>query len=276
MSVGRSQLAIAIEALRSLHDGDRGVAAAAACGDEAIPLLRDLLFQREPSGLFETRRRAVEALASLRAYDVLIEFLESRADVADPVERVGEDAVINSAALALRSGRDPRVFRLLASLAERRRSLSGVVAALGEFRAVEAIPYLVDALAEDESRAQAEAALRNIGPPARDALVSAARCDPATGGRESESRLRQRRSALALLVEMGVPPDVWSRLRETMDDQDPRLRLLACQLCLGAAPQSEREAAVRRLNHLRFKVDSFLRMDIERCLADYAEKARET
>lgn len=276
MSVGRDRLRNAIEALRSLHDGDRGVAEAAACGDEAIPLLRDILFEREPSGLFETRRRAVEALASLGAYDTLIEFLESRAEVADPVEQVGEDAVINAAALALRSARDPRVFGLLASLASRRRSLSGVVAALGEFRAAEAIPYLVEALAEDESRAQAEAALRNIGAPARDALVAAARRDPATDDRESESRLRSRRSALALLLETGVSPDVWPRLREIMDDQDPRLRVLACQLCLTSAPQREREEAVRRLNHLLPNAESLLRLDIERCLADCARRERQT
>ena len=54
-----------------------GVAETIALGKEAIPPLRELLFKREPSGLFETRRRAVEALASLGAYKTLVDFLKS-------------------------------------------------------------------------------------------------------------------------------------------------------------------------------------------------------
>jgi hypothetical protein len=46
-------------------------------GNAAIPTLRGLLFQREPSGLFQTRCRAIEALAALDAHSVVIEHLNA-------------------------------------------------------------------------------------------------------------------------------------------------------------------------------------------------------
>jgi hypothetical protein len=67
----------AIAKLKSLQDGDTGVIDAIACGRQAVPALRRILFERERSGLYQTRRRAVEALAGLAASDVLIEFLET-------------------------------------------------------------------------------------------------------------------------------------------------------------------------------------------------------
>jgi hypothetical protein len=50
----------------------RAVAELVALGTSAIPPLREPLFEREPSGLFQVRCRAVEALAALDAYDVLL------------------------------------------------------------------------------------------------------------------------------------------------------------------------------------------------------------
>jgi hypothetical protein len=75
---GSERLRAAIDKLRSLHDGDRGVIEIAACGRRAIPALRALLFEREPSGLYQPRCQAVKALAALEAYDVLIEYLKAR------------------------------------------------------------------------------------------------------------------------------------------------------------------------------------------------------
>ncbi len=265
----RDRLGLAIETLRSLHDGDRGVAEVIALGQEAIPLLRELLFEREPSGLFETRRRAVEALASLGAQHVLIEFLESSPDIADPVQKLGEDAVINAAARALRDLREPRVFQLLLSLVKGR-ALAGVVAALGGFHRPETIPYLIDALAEDESRPEAEAALRDMASLAHDALIIAALQDPTRPERESESRLRQRRSALALLLQTGVQLSDWPVLSDLMKDQDPKLVALACQLCLACAPPAERRNAIVSLKSLLPSADFPLRLEIEQCLAQHA------
>jgi hypothetical protein len=98
------RLRAAIDKLRSLHDGDRGVIEIAACGRRAIPALRALLFERGPSGLYEPRCLAVKALGALEAYDVLIEYLNAPRAIVDPIERVGEDAVLNAAARAARGG----------------------------------------------------------------------------------------------------------------------------------------------------------------------------
>ena len=237
-----------MQALRSLREGDRGVVVAASLGRYAVPALRDLLFERDPSGLFETRRRAVDALALIGAHEVLIEFLQSSHDPADAVEALGEDAVVNAAAHALTGVGDPRVFPLLLSLA-RKRILPGVIAALGSFHRVESIPYFVAALAEDESRPSAEAVLLELGAPARDALVAAARGEQLSDD-EGESRLRQRRSALVLLGRVGVEPHAWQELREIMRDRDPTVRRLACQLCLAFATEGEHAEATALLNPL--------------------------
>jgi HEAT repeat protein len=119
----------------------------------AIPALRALLFQREPSGLYQPRCQAVKALAALEAYDVLIEYLNAPRAIADPVERVGEDAVINAAARALTGLHEARIFELLMSLSETR-LLPGVIGALGRFGKVEAIPYLVEALTVQDQDAK--------------------------------------------------------------------------------------------------------------------------
>ena len=123
----------AIAKLKSLQDGDVGVLDVIACGKQAIPALRRVLFERERSGLYQIRCRAIEALAGLKASDVLVEFLEAERMITDPVERVGEDAVINAAARALPNVHDPRVFALLLRLA-RHSHLTGVIRRVGRVR----------------------------------------------------------------------------------------------------------------------------------------------
>lgn len=255
----------AMSALRSLHEGDRGVGAAASLGRDALPALRELLFERDPSGLFETRRRAVDALALIGAHEVLIEFLQSSRESTDAVERLGEDAIVNAAARALRGLDDPRVYSLLVSLAEQK-ILPGVIVALGAFQRAESIPCLVAALAEDESRPAAEAALRDFGARARNALAEAARSTP-TADLEGESRLRQRRSALALLDRIGIESDGWAELRDVMRDCDPIARRLACQICLNYAPRTEYPEALAILNQLSSTASTLERIEIDQALA---------
>lgn len=264
----------AIERLKSLHDGDRGLVETVACGRRAIAPLRALLFEREPSGLFQTRCLAVKALAALRAYDVLADFLSTPRRITDPVECVGEDAVINAAARALADLDEEQAFQLLISLAEAY-LLPGVVAALGALKRAEALPYLIAALAEDESRPAAEVALRNLGSFACQALVvAAARCASPLQP-ESDSRLRQRRSAIALLSEIGIQPYVWPALRPAMLDQDAKIAVLACKLCLAMAPVNEKREAVRNLIGLLESADAALSLEIEACLALDFETASE-
>ena len=172
---GNDAVQRAIGKLKSFHDGDIAVLEVVACGDRAIPALQTLLFDREPSGLFQVRVRAVDALAKFGAHEVLVEFLSTPHDVTDPVERLGEDAVINAAARALAYHSDQRVFDLLLRLAHRP-CLTGVIFALGNSLRPEAIPLLVEALSEDASRLTAEAVLKRIGAAARPALIED--CEP--------------------------------------------------------------------------------------------------
>ena len=264
----------AIKKLKSLHDGDRGFIDTVACGRRAIPALRALLFEREPSGLFRARCLAAKALAGLKAYDVLIEFLEAPRDAADPVERVGEDAVINAAARAVGTLHELRIFDLLIRLAESR-PLPGVIAALGAFIRIEAIPYLIEALAEDESRPEAEAALRHLGSSAHEALAVAA-CQPVPmPERESQSRLRQRRSALELLIETGFQARTWPVLHNLMRDQDAKIAVLACKISLMCAAELEKREAIFLLISMLPSADFLLELAVEQCLAAHFNSAKE-
>jgi hypothetical protein len=221
-----------------------------------------MLFQREPGGLFDARCRAVEALATVGAYDVLIEFLSAPHAVSDPVESVGEDAVVNAAALAFVNRRDERVFPILLQLAERP-CLTGVIAALGAFGRTEAIARLVDALAEDAGRRTAEVALRGFGAAARPSLLEAAILPSS-----SETDIRRLVSVLGLLAEMGAPLDAWPTLSPLVDHPNPRIAVAAC---LATAPSIYRLAAPRRLVHQLSTADWALRNEIENCLTAYAK-----
>lgn len=264
----------AIAALRSFQHGDRGVLDVIRCGAQAVPFLRTMLFERERSGLFQTRCRVVQALAALDAYDVLIEFLKVNRTIADPVERVGEDAVINAAALALANVRERHVFELLLRLAQRS-ALTGVIGALGGLGRAEAIPVFIDALEEDASRHTAETALWKLGKKACPALLSTVDLKLPSCGRESESSARRRRSALKLLAEMDRSRAAWRRLRHLMRDDDAPLAVRACEIGLTRGSASERTDAVRRLIELLPQKDWVLREEIEAYLTIHLASARE-
>ena len=263
----------AIARLKSFHD-DLGVLDVIVYREQAIPPLRTILFERERSGLYQTRCRAVEALSALGADNVLIEFLELERSITDPIERVGEDAVVNAAALALANVRERRVLELLLRLA-RRPALTGVIGALGAFESVEAVPAFIDALEEDASRLTAERALRKLGQAARAALLRAVDAKAPTAGSESESSARRRRSALRLLAEMDGSQSLWRDVRHLMHDTDTKLAALACEIGLPRAPASERRAIVRRLIDLLGGDDWIVREEIEVFLASHSESVRE-
>lgn len=263
----------AISKLTSLRDGDIGVVEAVACGQRAVPALRAVLFAREPSGLYEARRHAVEALAALHAHDVLIDYLKSSRDTADPVELTGEEAVTNAACRALAGSRDPAVLPLLLTLAQRR-PLAGVIEALGKRRCAQALPFFIEALAEDFVRPAAEAAIRDLGPSARADLLEVAASRPTTDGPEPASRRRQRRSALGLLATLGPPePEDWPTLHALTGDDDPELAAVACRLCLASDEERIRDAAATRLIALLSSANWILMTEIEDWLVRHFDRA---
>lgn len=244
----------AVGRLRSLHDGDSGFFEVVALGPDVVPALRSLLFEPEPSGLYQVRGRAAEVLAALGAFDVLADFLRSRGRIADPVERVGEEMVIGAAARAIARQRQDWVYRVLTDLAAQC-CVAGVLAGLGSFHRKDSIEIFIRALSEDEVRPTAEAILRGFGGAVRPTLIAAALDRGDALNSESESHLRKRRSALRLLLEIGVPPKKWPVLRPLLEDSDRQIALLACRICfdLGSAQDLARSAG--RLIDLRSGAD---------------------
>lgn len=273
---GHDGLQRALNELRSLQDGDLGVTNVVGFGSWAIPSLRALLFEREPSGLYQPRCRVVEALSALGAHDVLLDFLATPREIPDAVERMGEDAVINAAARALRGSSDPRLPSLLLALAQTRK-LAGPIAILGTLRRSEAVPCLIEALGDDLARPAAEAAIRGIGDCARAALLEAATQRAASVEMDSESNRRVRRSALKLLVETGVPePMLTPSLHDLLDDADAEIAFLACRIWIDSGHSSARPALVRRLIELEGTADWKMRMAITQYLAEHFELVKQT
>jgi hypothetical protein len=240
----------AMRRLASLHEGDSGLVEAVAIGAAAIAPLTVILCERQPSGLFQARCRAVEALAALKAFSVLADFLRTRYELVDPVERLGEDVVVSAAARAIARLREPWVYELLVDLA-RRRPLQGVLCGLGSFFRIESAPVFIDALLEDELRLTAEAVLRGFGPKVRPHLVAAAveRGGDARG--ESESHLRKRRGALAVLGEVGITRRDWPTVEALIDDPDHEIALLTCELGIKVAGAADQRRIADRLEDLR-------------------------
>jgi hypothetical protein len=270
---GRSVAERLIARLQAFLDADRAVLELSALGPAAIPPLRRFVFRREPSGLYQPRVLAVAALAALRAEGVLLDFLRGAPDIdiVDPVERTGEDAVINAAARALAHRRDDEAFAALVGIAECR-SLAGVVEALGEMRRKKAIPYLIEGLASDFCRPAAETALRKLGAAARPALIGAALKAIPSVEFESVSSLRTRRSAVSVLRDIGVTLEQWSVLQPLMWSTDEWLSALACSLGLAPGqPTLDKEDAVLRLCHLLRSSDWLLTVEIESWLAGHYE-----
>lgn len=253
----------AIRQLCSLHDGDRGVLTVIACGRDAVPRLKEVLLSSDPSGLFETRCRAARALKALGGGDVLASFLSAPRLAADPVQRLGDEAVVEAAARALAEARrDDASFRLLLRLGRRLFYLAGVIEALGCFDRPEAAPVLVLALGEDAAKPSAEAALLRLGPPALRFLVPVAASPNPSTDVESDGSRRKRRSALGLISRIGCPGRAWPRLRGLMDDKDARIAVLACKLCLLYGSGVERKEAAGRLAELLAGADWVLREEI--------------
>jgi len=256
--------------LLNLHDGEAGVMTLVDYGPAAIPALRSFLFRRDRSGIYQPRRWAVDALAALKAYDILADYLRATQPAKDPVERLGDEAVINAAARALSKVREEWVFQLLLSQV-RKHLYPGVVDAVGSFDLPEAVPHLIDALAEDDCRSIAEAHLGRVAPAAQALLLNAAarRCPSAAN--ESETSLRQRRSALRIVSDTALPASTWPQVKALISDSDMAIAVLACKLWLRLAPAPERHVAVYRLNALRGRADFLLAEDIDTCLSNLQE-----
>lgn len=106
-----------IKWLKSLHGGEHAMFALIDCGRAAVPALKRVLYEPDPSGIFEPRCRAVKALAGIGAQEILLEFLRAPHEQTDPVARLGEESVINAAVRALIGLHTKEFYGLLTQIA---------------------------------------------------------------------------------------------------------------------------------------------------------------
>lgn len=254
-----------VNRLDLLKEGESVAAALVACGGRAVAPLRRFLLDGKPSGIFQPRQRAVEALAALGAKEVLIEYLSRETEIPDPVAQYGEEAVKGTAARLLGAWRDEEVFEVLLRLL-RSKPMPGVVDAVGEFRRAEAIPEFIAALGDSVVGIFAERALRKAGEAARQALLDAALAPRPSADCETPSSLCRHRCALRLLAELALSGDDWRALSSLADDRDPEIGVRVDRIALAVADEGSRELAVRRLIRKLPEVPWFLRMEIEHWL----------
>jgi HEAT repeat protein len=268
-----SRISRYVEQLNSLNEGEQAVAKLITCGPRAIEQLRGFLLEGKPSAIYQPRQRAVEALAALKAKEVLLEYLEQKKDIADPDVRLGEEAVESAAARHLSKWPSEEVYHILLGIAQQR-CLPGALEALGELKRLESIPHLVIALEDDVCRPAAEEALRKIGVPARLELIHAILTPRPNKEAETPSSLRRRGGAAGLLAEVGISADEWQQLSQLLNETDPAILVAVSRMAAKVAGTNEKVLAVRRLIEVLETADWYFRDEIASVLIDLFETAR--
>lgn len=242
-STRASEIRLRIERLNSLVDGNQASMELASFGPAAIEPLKHFLFAGAPSGIFQPRQWAVEALGALGAKDALLEYLGRDLPISDPVARHGEDAVRNTAARLIGRWKTNEVFEFLEGLA-RKRILPGVVTALGSFRRKEALPILERALEDDMARPAAEEALTEFAGDEIETLLLTVHRRTVNGDEEVPSSLRRRRSAAELLSNSRVEAASWPELRFLLEEKDSELVIHGARIAASLAPDDEKRNVV--------------------------------
>jgi sugar phosphate isomerase/epimerase len=256
-----------VQRLESLVDGPQAARRLASYGKRAVAPLRRFLLEGKPSGVFQPRQWAVEALAALGAKDVLVEYLTREQPIPDPVESYGEEAVVNTAARLLARWADDEAYAVLLNLL-RRKAMPGAIDAVGGFRRAEALPLFIAALGDSIARTFAEEALLKAGSLAQQALVEAALSPLPSGAGETPTSRTRRRSALRLLAELGLPDGAWERLLPLMRSRDLEIAARACRFGLHSETPQERKAAARKLIRLFPGASCFLQMEMKHWLLE--------
>ena len=250
-----------IARLNSLVDGEDASRQLAIFGDAAIPALRDFLVSGRPSGIYQPRQWAVQALKALGAKDVLLEYLAHENYIADPIIREGEDAVRNTAARLIAGWKTEDVFQTLLALSEKR-LLPGVIFALGEFHRPEALAVLDRALEDDVAGPSAEEALLKFGQAAAEKLVSSALRKRMNQEWESPSSLRRRRAAVKILADTGLGNQSWNTLRPLLDERDLEIVVHAAKVAVATGSESEKKVTVDALLRVLPEAPWYLRDDL--------------
>ncbi len=208
-----------ISALESLVDGEAAAERLIAIGPRAIPWLARFLLQGSARTVALPRCRAVHALGELGAQNALLAYFRQHRHSEDAAVLLAEDAVRSAAAEELTKVRSDEVYEVLLDAA-RDRITGGLIRALSEFRRSKSIPVLFAALDDDLCREDARAALRIMPADSRSfagLLLRGAHPD----SHRFTTSLRERRSVLQLLRELGADAEDWPALREYLQDPDP-------------------------------------------------------
>lgn len=256
--------------LGGLLTAERAATTLVRHGAAAIGPLRHFLLGGRPSHLFQPRRWAVRALGALGAVDVLIDYLRHQPHIADDEIRFGEEVVQGEAALQLAAWGDADVTDALLEVA-RRRTIPGVIEALGRLRVAAALPLFVRALEDDFSSPAAARALTDLGRGALGALVDAATSATPDAEDESAMSVRRRRRALEILETIGIDAEAWRRLRTLLADRDPEVRVKVARLALAACARRDAPRAVEALLAAIAGAPSFLADEIEDALVRFVE-----
>ena len=218
-----------VQGLFSLTEGELSVAALVGVGERAVPALRRVLLQGQPSTVYLPRQRVVRTLAELGAFWVLKEYLLQEKKIKDPDLRLAEEAVENTAARELARNQSEENCCVLLGLVMQRK-LPGAVEALAQFRQDAAAPALVAALESDFCRNAAVEGIRPIYKAAVPYLIESARSPEPSRSEESATSLRRRRAAIRLLAEQGVEANVWPSLEFLLHETDEWLQSCAAEI----------------------------------------------
>ncbi len=257
--------------LNSLLEGERAVAALVALGQRAVEPLRKFLLEGRPSTVYQPRLWAVEALGGLGARSVLEDYLTGPLP-ADLQLRFAEEVVRSAAVREFLRWPGPATEEFLLGLA-RQQMLRGLVEVFGTLRLAEAIPFLDRALEDDLCRLPAEQALAAMGERAREALILSASARLPSGGDESPSSLRRRRSVLNVLAEIGIRERDWPGLRGLLEEDDPEIVVRVCGLAVKTGIREAASRGAERLIGIAGHAQWFLLEDIAACLLAWFDTA---
>ncbi|MGA2903338.1 MAG: hypothetical protein ABSD98_05885 [Candidatus Korobacteraceae bacterium] len=260
-----------VEGLLSLTEGELSVGALVALGDRAVPALRHVLLEGSPSTVYLPRQRVVRTLGELGSFWVLSEYLLRDKNITDPVLRLAEEAVENTAAREMARSQSDENFYVLRGLAIRRK-LPGAVEALAQFRREAAAPVLVAALESDFCRNAAVEGIRPIYRTAVPYLIENVRSPEPSRSEESPTSLRRRQSAVRLLAEQGVDASVWPSLEFLLHESDEWLQSCGAEI---AFRMNRHEPALRILLSRLTSNDWVLVDEIAQFLGQHLSAARQ-
>jgi HEAT repeat protein len=254
-----------IRELDSLNTGKKAAERLVKYGPAAVEPLRRFLLEGVARKIFHPRLWAVEALARLRANDVLREFLSQAREIPDPEDRFGEEAVESAAARFLSEWPDEDTYQFLLKLSERK-MLIGLIESLAVFGRPEPIPCFERALEDDFYRPAAEEAFVKLGPMVCGALAGSAVSPHPSILMETPSSLQRRRSAVRLLGRIGMDAEYWPILRDLLEDPDAELFIGTSKLGVKIGSKDDRVTIARRILGLLSSVPWNLREEVEEAL----------